>query len=172
MATANTRTSGKARVRFPDPPERTPADMTSIKAIHMNGNSHALMVHFADRARHHSRRRALHQPNPHPGYDQRRLPRPAHFLRRRPQWPIISAPLTDEKTKTLKHLIWHLRNAAAHGRFTYTGDTDSRMMAEVVIRVEDKRPRSKIFNWRCEIRADDLYRFCIRFTTYLKDSIG
>ena len=49
MATANTRTSGKARVRFPDPPERTPADMTSIKAIHMNGNSHALMVHFADR---------------------------------------------------------------------------------------------------------------------------
>ena len=49
MATANTRTSGKAPVRFPDPPERTPDDMTSIKAIHMNGNSPALMVHFADR---------------------------------------------------------------------------------------------------------------------------
>ena len=49
MATANTRTSGKARVRFPDPPERTLDDMTSIKAIHMNGNSHALMVHFSDR---------------------------------------------------------------------------------------------------------------------------
>ena len=49
MATANTRTSGKAPIRFPDPPERTPDDMTSIKAIHMNGNSHALMVHFADR---------------------------------------------------------------------------------------------------------------------------
>lgn len=45
MTTANPRT----RIRFPDIPERTPDDMTSIKAIHLNGNSHALRVHFADR---------------------------------------------------------------------------------------------------------------------------
>ena len=49
MATANSETSAKARIRFPDPPERTPDDMTSIKAIHLNGKSHALRLHFADR---------------------------------------------------------------------------------------------------------------------------
>ena len=49
MATANSGTSAKARTRFPDPPERTPDDMTSVKAIHLNGNSHALRLHFADR---------------------------------------------------------------------------------------------------------------------------
>ena len=49
MATANTETSSKARIRFPDIPERTPDDMTSAKAIHLNGNSHSLRVHFADR---------------------------------------------------------------------------------------------------------------------------
>ena len=49
MATANTKTSGKTRIRFPDIPERTPDDMTSAKAIHLNGNSHALKMHFADR---------------------------------------------------------------------------------------------------------------------------
>ena len=49
MATTNSGTSAKARIRFPDPPERTPDDMTSIKAIHLNGKSHALRLHFADR---------------------------------------------------------------------------------------------------------------------------
>ena len=49
MTTANTRTSGKTKLRFPDPPERTPDDMTSVKAIHINGQSHSLKMHFADR---------------------------------------------------------------------------------------------------------------------------
>ncbi len=49
MSTANIRTSRKARIRFPDIPERLPDDMTSAKAIHLNGNSHNLRVHFADR---------------------------------------------------------------------------------------------------------------------------
>ena len=49
MAAANTKTSRKSRVRFPDIPERTPDDITSAKAIHLNGNSHNLRVHFADR---------------------------------------------------------------------------------------------------------------------------
>ena len=49
MTTGNTKTWSKARVRFPDIPERTPDDMTSIRAIHLNGKSHSLRVHFADR---------------------------------------------------------------------------------------------------------------------------
>ena len=91
-----------------------------------------------------------------------------------PKWDItLDEPRgKDLKTETLKELIRHLRNAAAHGRFTYTGDPDSRKMEEVTIRVEDKYPRTKNFNWRCEIRADELYRFCIRFTEYIEGSIG
>ena len=49
MSTANATTPTLARIRFPDIPERTPDDMTSVKAIHLNGKSHSLRVHFADR---------------------------------------------------------------------------------------------------------------------------
>ena len=49
MTAANIRTSTKAWIRFPDIPERTPDDMTSARVIHLNGNSHSLSVHFADR---------------------------------------------------------------------------------------------------------------------------
>ena len=81
----------------------------------------------------------------------------------------------DRKTETLKDLIRHLRNAAAHGRFSYIGihrDQDARNISRVVIRVQDKYPKSDDINWRCEIRADELYRFCIRFTEYIEESIG
>ena len=94
-----------------------------------------------------------------------------------PKWDItFDEPKgKDRKTETLKDLIRHFRNAVAHGRFTYTGvygDPDAREISEVIVTVEDKYPGSKDFNWRCEIRADELYRFCIRFTEYIEESIG
>ena len=49
MATVNDETWSLAPIRFPDIPERTPDDMTTAKAIRLNGNSHALKVHFAHR---------------------------------------------------------------------------------------------------------------------------
>ena len=94
-----------------------------------------------------------------------------------PKWDItLDEPKgKDRKTETLKDLIRHLRNAAAHGRFTYMGvneDQDAQNKSEIMIRVEDKYPKSDDFNWRCEIRGDELYRFCIRFTEYMEESIG
>ena len=49
MATVDNETWSLARIRFPDIPERTPDDMTTARAIHLNGNSHALKVHFSVR---------------------------------------------------------------------------------------------------------------------------
>ena len=49
MTTARVETAKQAHVRFPDIPERTPDDMTSAKAIHLNGKSHYLDRYFADR---------------------------------------------------------------------------------------------------------------------------
>ena len=49
MATTNNETWIPARIRFPYIPERTPDDMTTARAIHLNGNSHALKIHFSDR---------------------------------------------------------------------------------------------------------------------------
>ena len=49
MTTSNTKSSSKARTRFPDIPERPPDDMTGARAIHLNGNSHSLRVHYGDR---------------------------------------------------------------------------------------------------------------------------
>ena len=49
MTSTDLKAFREGRVRFPDPPERTPDDMTSVKAIHLNGISHALKMHLADR---------------------------------------------------------------------------------------------------------------------------
>jgi len=48
MTTANRKSQALVRIRFPDIPERTPDDMTSAKAIHLNGRSHSLRVHLSN----------------------------------------------------------------------------------------------------------------------------
>ena len=92
-------------------------------------------------------------------------------------WPTWNITLDEPwkngwKTKQLKDLIWHLRNAAAHGRFRFTGDPESRCLVEVIIIVEDQHPDSPTLNWRAEIGGEELYQFCIRFSQYIDDSIG
>ena len=49
MTTTRTNKTARSPIRFPDIPERTPNDMTSAKAIHLNGRSHYLGQYFADR---------------------------------------------------------------------------------------------------------------------------
>ena len=72
-----------------------------------------------------------------------------------PRWEL--SPLNKAETKTLGCLAWHLRNAAAHGRYTF--DSDCLDPREVTITVKDKPPKGPI-NWCASIRADELHRFC------------
>ena len=80
-----------------------------------------------------------------------------------PKWDILLDDPKDkqEKTETLGVLVSHLRNATAHGRFTFTGDSESRNLEEVWLVVED-RPRKKAkTNWRAMIRGTELLSFCL-----------
>ena len=82
-----------------------------------------------------------------------------------PKWNI-----TKGKADTLGQLAKHVRNAAAHGRITFS--SDSRYLHEVMIRVEDSADYGKSIYWRAEIRGDDLYDFCVRFATHVRETIG
>ena len=76
------------------------------------------------------------------------------------------------KTDTLGTLIWHLRNGAAHGRFTFSGEPDSPHLEEVRIIVEDKSPKAKKINWRAEIQGDHLYDFCLWLADEIENPTG
>ena len=88
-----------------------------------------------------------------------------------PRWDIeLDEPAGQcTKTERLTDLVWHLRNATAHGRFYFHGDRDSRNLEDVTIRVEDK-PTHGAVNWRCRISAESLYDFCIRLCNLIQES--
>ena len=96
-------------------------------------------------------------------------------------WPNID-PLLDEypvKTKTLKVLVRHLRNAVAHGRFRFEGigssSADSREPSEIkVIVCDEKRGKNKddVRRWKAEIKGEDLYKFCDKFIQHIRDRVG
>ena len=83
-----------------------------------------------------------------------------------PEWTILK----DERgtankdkwtpTKTLGRLIVHLRNAAAHGKFMFADNPESRKLSEIRLIVEDALPEKPI-NWRAEIGGEELYQFCL-----------
>ena len=79
-----------------------------------------------------------------------------------PKWNItLDNPRSGKsKTETLGDLMWHLRNATAHGRFTFGGEPDSRQLSEVVLVVEDVPLGSQTPNWRAYIGGSELYQFC------------
>ena len=81
-----------------------------------------------------------------------------------PKWNI-----TKGQAETLGQLAKHLRNAAAHGRITFS--SDSRYLHEVMIRVADSADFGKSIYWRAEIAGDDLYDFCIKFARHVRETI-
>ncbi len=92
-------------------------------------------------------------------------------------WPEWNIPLDkpgkgQSKTETLGRLTTHLRNAAAHGRFRFTEDADSRELHRVTVIVEDVPGTNREVNWRAEISGEELYRFCTRLARYIKESLG
>ena len=88
-----------------------------------------------------------------------------------PRWTIeLDEPLGRyRKTERLTDLLRHLRNAAAHGRFNFYGEPDSRDPGKVMIMVEDQ-PDGGDVNWRCSISAESLYDFCIRLCEFIQKS--
>ncbi len=90
-----------------------------------------------------------------------------------PKWDItLDVPKRGKpKTKTLGHLVWHLRNAAAHGRFEFIGEQDSRNLSEVGLVVHDAPGEGQEPNWQAEIGGPDLYRFCLLLAEHIERSI-
>ena len=84
-----------------------------------------------------------------------------------PRWEF--SPYNTQETKTLGFLSRRLRNAAAHGRYTF--DSESRDPEDVTITVKDKPPKGPI-NWCATIRADQLQEFCQLLSAYMAKRHG
>jgi len=67
-------------------------------------------------------------------------------------------------------LVYHLRNAVAHGHVRFS--SDDRDPAQVAIEVEDYKPNAQAPYWCARITADDLRAFCFRFIDLLENTIG
>ena len=81
-----------------------------------------------------------------------------------PRWDFVM-PKADE-CQTLGDLTWHLRNAAAHGNYSFS--SNDRDPTKVIITVRD-RPVGKPINWIAQIRADKLYVFCQRLSGHMAE---
>ena len=89
------------------------------------------------------------------------------YTRHWPKWEL--SPLNKLETETLGDLATRLRNAAAHGRYTF--DSDSLDPREVTITVKDKPWRGPI-NWCATIRADELHWFCRLLCEHMANKHG
>jgi hypothetical protein len=85
-------------------------------------------------------------------------------------WPTWTITRGKEQTSTLYDLLYHLRNAVAHGRLTFT--SDSPHIENVALIVEDKKPNDPEPYWCANIEAKDLHTFCLRFLDLIDDATG
>lgn len=80
-----------------------------------------------------------------------------------PQWTFSLGTCS-----TLGDLAHCLRNAISHGRFSFS--SESRVLAEVTIEFEDRKPNASAAHWKASIRADHLRTFCLRFITLVNEA--
>ncbi len=85
-------------------------------------------------------------------------------------WPSWNITLGKAECRTLGDLAQRLRNAVSHRHVMFS--SDSRVPSEVVIEFEDYKPDATVPHWRADIRADELRRFCEKFTDYIEQAIG
>jgi hypothetical protein len=71
---------------------------------------------------------------------------------------------------TLDDLVYHLRNAVAHGHMSFS--SDSRHVEEVSIEVEDYQKKGTKLYWRASIGINDLQLFCYKFVDLIEETIG
>lgn len=76
-------------------------------------------------------------------------------------WPEWNITWRKDETENLGLLIYHIRNAAAHGHYKFS--SECRHLSEVKITVQDKG------GWEAEIQADKLYKFCLQFVKRVYD---
>jgi hypothetical protein len=81
-----------------------------------------------------------------------------------PQWKIT---LGEATTITVFHLLEHLRNAIAHGLWSF--DSDDRDPSKVLIKARDAISHDAPISWKASIRADDLDRFLICLLDYFRE---
>jgi hypothetical protein len=74
------------------------------------------------------------------------------------------------RTETLGTLLWHQRNAVAHGRLMF--NSDSARLSEVAITAEDGPNKRAAVNWRAEIEGCHLRTFCLRFLEFVDGIVG
>jgi hypothetical protein len=87
------------------------------------------------------------------------------------EWPVWDVvPIRDKEWDgTLGRLVYHLRNAAAHGRISYS--SDSRNIEEVMIQVVDCDPKHGAPTWEARIGAKGLLEFCLKFSKLIVDAM-
>jgi len=83
-------------------------------------------------------------------------------------WPKIE--MTGEECRTLGTLVYHLRNAAAHGRMRFS--SNSHDLKKVVVRVEDYKNKQTTSYWSATLDAAQLRQLCLSFIDLLENTIG
>ena len=85
-----------------------------------------------------------------------------------PSWDIV--PIRDKKwDDTLGRLVYHLRNAVAHGNIRFS--SDSHNIEEVLIQVVDCDPNDGAPTWEARIEAKGLLDFCFRFCQMILNAV-
>jgi hypothetical protein len=74
------------------------------------------------------------------------------------KWPEWNVQKGKEITSTLRDLLKHLRNAIAHRHLRFS--SDSAVLREVELTVEDYKANGTELYWRASINCEDLETFC------------
>lgn len=87
-----------------------------------------------------------------------------------PSWTVHQDDDEKEKTKTLGRLAYHIRNAIAHRRLSFS--SDSPIPRQVVLHVHDCKSEGAPAYWRASINAEDLSGFCERLGQIIDNELA